>query len=101
MPTTAVVIAAHVMMSSHTYAEGDREFGEYLSAECVTCHQSKDVDAKIPVIDGMDAAGFAALMEAYRNEELENPTMRIIAKRLTDEEIAALAAYFSSLPEPE
>ena len=88
-------------LNFQAFAEGDIEYGEYLSSECVTCHQSKDVDAKIPVINGMEAEGFVALMEAYRNGELENPTMRTIAKRLTDEDIAALAAYFASLPEPE
>ena len=88
-------------LTSPASAQGDIEYGEYLSSECVTCHQAKDVDAKIPVINGMEAEGFVALMEAYRNEELDNPTMRTIAKRLTDEDIAALAAYFASLPEPE
>ena len=82
-------------------AGGDKEYGEYLSSECVTCHQSKDTGAKIPVLNGYDEEGFVALMKAYRASELENPTMITVAKRLTDEEIAALAAYFSSLPEPE
>ena len=96
-----LALVSAMLLSSPTSAEGDIEYGEYLSSECVTCHQSKDVDAKIPVINGMEAEGFVALMVAYRNEELDNPTMRTIAKRLTDEDIAALAAYFASLPEPE
>lgn len=83
------------------YAGGDKEYGEYLSSECVTCHQSKNTDTRIPVLNGYDEEGFIALMEAYRASELENPTMITVAKRLTDEEISALAAYFSSLPEPE
>ena len=83
------------------HASGDLEYGEYLSSECVTCHQAKDTDAQIPVINGMDADGFVSIMELYRSEELENPTMRTIAKRLTDEDIDALAAYFASLPAPE
>ena len=90
-----------ISMTSSALAEGDREYGEYLSAECVTCHQSKDTEAKIPVINGMHGEGFIALMKAYRAEELDNPTMRTIAKRLTDEDIAALAAYYASLPAPE
>ena len=101
LPRFFLTTCALALTMSHASAEGDREYGEYLSSECVTCHQSKDVDAKIPVINGMDAEGFVALMQAYRNEELDNNTMRTIAKRLTDEDIAALAAYFSSLPEPE
>lgn len=92
---------AMVLLADAARAEGDREYGEYLSSECVTCHQSKDVDAQIPVINGMDAEGFTALMQAYRAEELDNPTMRTIAKRLTDEDIEALAAYYASLPAPQ
>lgn len=90
-----------LLIAKPAFAEGDKEYGEYLSSECVTCHQSTDVDAKIPVINGMHAESFIALMEAYRAEELENPTMRTIAKRLTDEDLQALAAYYASLPEPE
>lgn len=83
------------------YAGGDKEYGEYLSTECVTCHQAKDTDAKIPVLHGYDQESFVALMKAYRSGELENPTMITIAKRLTDEDVAALAAYYASLPEPD
>ena len=82
------------------FAEGDREYGEYLSSECVTCHQTADLEAKIPVIHGMDAEAFVDIMKAYRAGELENPTMITISKRLTDEDISAMAAYFASLPNP-
>jgi len=87
--------------SSWAHAGGDREYGEYLSSECVTCHQSTRGDAKIPVLQGYDQRGFIALMNSYRAGSLDNATMQTIAKRLTDEDIAALAAYFSSLPSPD
>ena len=82
-------------------AEGDVEYGEYLSSECVTCHQATDTDVAIPVIHGMDAEGMDAILKLYREGELENAAMQTVAKRLTDEDIAALAAYFAQLPEPE
>ncbi|MDD9910464.1 MAG: c-type cytochrome [Ahrensia sp.] len=82
-------------------ADGDKEYGEYLSSECVTCHQIGATAGQIPSIAGMDAQGFADIMKAYRGQVLENPAMQTVAKRLTDEDIAALAAYFSSLPEPQ
>ena len=97
----SLVLPGLLVLAPAAHAEGDREYGEYLSAECVTCHQAKDVDAQIPVINGMHKDSFMALMKAYRAEELENPTMRTIAKRLTDEDLAALAAYYASLPAPE
>ena len=82
-------------------AGGDSEYGEYLSSECTTCHQPKAVSATIPSLNGMDEGGFVQIMKLYREKKLENPTMRTVAGRLTDEDIAALAAYYSALPTPD
>ena len=81
---------------------GDKAFGEYLSGECVTCHQlsGKAVGA-IPPIVGVDTESFVALMLAYKTKERDNQVMQTIAAKLADEEIAALAAYFESIkPKP-
>ena len=81
---------------------GDKALGEYLSGECVTCHQlsGKAVGA-IPPIIGVDAESFTALMNAYRRKERENPVMQTIAVKFSDGEIAALAAYFEAIkPRP-
>jgi cytochrome c553 len=83
-------------------AKGDRALGEYLSGECLACHQlsGKAVGA-IPPIIGIEAESFTALMNAYRRQQRENQVMRTIAAKFSDEEIAALAAYFGSLqPKP-
>ena len=36
-----------------------------------------------------------AAMHAYKNKEREHPVMQMMAGRLSNEEIAALAAYFA------
>ena len=82
-------------------AMGDIEFGEYLGAECATCHHKAGVSEGIPAINGMDAEVFVALMLAYRSKEMENPVMQMIAGRLNDEEIGSLALYFSTLEPPK
>lgn len=79
-------------------AAGDRAFGEYLAAECVTCHQPTGGFAGIPSIVGWPEEAFVAAMNEYRLKARPNPVMQTIAGRLTVEEIAALAAYFGSLP---
>lgn len=89
------------LLVSPANAEGDPEYGQYLSSECVTCHQVRATDAKIPSIHGMDGKGFISIMKAYRARELDNPAMQTVAGRLTDEDIAALAAYYSALPGAE
>lgn len=77
--------------------EGDAGLGEYLSAECVTCHQANAEADGIPQIVGLDPGTFVEAMLAYKTKQREHPIMQMMAGRLNDEEIAALAAYFNSL----
>ena len=76
----------------------DIGYGEYLSGECVTCHQKSGVSRGIPSISGIEAETFLTIMTAYRNKELENKVMQMVAGRLNDEQLVSLAAYFSQLP---
>ncbi len=74
---------------------GDRELGQYLSAECVTCHRtSGQVAQGIPQIAGWPEDQFIAVMNAYKQKQRDNPVMQTIAGRLGADDIAALAAYF-------
>jgi cytochrome c len=77
--------------------EGDVEYGEYLGSECTTCHQASGTDDGIPAITGWPADVFAGAMYHYRIGLREHPVMEMIARRLSDDEIAALAAYFKTL----
>jgi cytochrome c553 len=71
--------------------------GEYLSAECVTCHQlSGGVTGGIPAIVGLPEKTFVEALNAYKTGERDNPVMRNIAARLSQDDMAALAAYFAA-----
>ena len=72
-------------------------FGQYLSGECVTCHQVSGAAKGIPAIIGWPEDGFVAVMQSYKTKARDNPVMQTIAARLSDEEMAALAAYFATL----
>ncbi len=76
---------------------GDPEYGEYLSSECTTCHQIDGGDAGIPSIVLWPEADFVTAMHAYREKIRPNPAMQLVAGRLSNDEIAALAAYFGTL----
>ncbi|MEW7008684.1 MULTISPECIES: c-type cytochrome [unclassified Lentilitoribacter] len=77
--------------------KGDVEYGEYLSGECVTCHQiSGEVDG-IPAIVGWPTDSFIYAMFEYKHDQREHLVMNTISKRLNDEELAALAAYFETI----
>jgi cytochrome c len=80
---------------------GDRELGQYLSSECVTCHRSLgEGGGDIPQIVGLPEDQFIALMLTYKEKQRTNPVMQSVAGRLSQEDIAALATYFGSLTGP-
>jgi cytochrome c553 len=84
-------------VASGAAAAGDAAFGEYLAGECATCHR-KDGDVKgIPSIIGWPQDQFVAVMQSFKAKDRPNPIMQTIAGRLSDEELAALAAYYESL----
>ncbi|MEO9824888.1 MAG: c-type cytochrome [Paracoccaceae bacterium] len=75
---------------------GDPEYGAYLAGECTTCHQATGGDAGIPSIVLWPEEDFVLAMHAYKSKTRIHPVMQMIAGRLGDEEIAALAAYFAT-----
>lgn len=77
--------------------QGDAEYGEYLSSECTTCHRADGADDGIPSIVLWPEEDFVIAMHAYKTAIREHPVMNLVAGRLNDEEIAALAAYFAKL----
>ncbi len=76
---------------------GDRDYGEYLSSECTTCHQASGADKGIPSITGWPQEDFVVALHAYRSKHRDNEAMQLVTSRLSDEEIAGLAAYFGGL----
>lgn len=79
--------------------QGDPAFGEYLSSECKTCHRIDGSDEGIPSITNWPTENFVMAMQAYKRKIRPHPVMQMMAGRLSDEEIAALAAYFETATE--
>jgi cytochrome c553 len=88
------LVAAPATLS---HASGDRAFGQYLSSECVACHQVSGRFDGIPPIVGWPENSFVEIMNEYKTKKREHAVMQTIAGRLSPEEIAALAAYFGSI----
>ena len=65
----------------------DFDYGEYLSGQCLT----------FPAINGAEALYIAKKLILYKNKELENEVMQLVAGALDKEQIASLAIYFNSL----
>ncbi len=87
--------------STAALAGPDVAYGEYLSNECVTCHQRTGNFNGIPSITGWPQETFVQALNAYRWRERKNPIMQTIADNLTEEDMAALAAYFEQLGPPK
>ncbi len=88
--------ADQLLGASAAAQQADPEYGQYLSGECVTCHRPGGAEG-IPNINGWESRNFIHVLYEYKQEVRKNPVMVTVAKRLGDEEIAALAAYFASI----
>jgi len=77
--------------------QGDSEYGEYLSSECLTCHKADGANDGIPSITNWPVEDFVVAMHAYKDKKRPHPVMQMLAGRLSNEEIAGLAAYFAEL----
>ncbi len=77
---------------------GDIPYGEYLASECASCHVSGQASTTgVPQIDNLTREAMMLALLQYRIGARDNQTMGAVARGLGDEEIAALAAYFSQL----
>jgi len=94
-PTAAAV--DHTLAPEILAIVGDPAYGEYLSGECTACHQTSGAANGIPSITGWPTEDFVIAMHAYKDEVRPHPVMQMMAGRLSNEEIAALAAYFKDV----
>lgn len=82
--------------------KGDAARGATLNASCIGCHgipgyQSSFPEVhRVPAISGQNAKYIAAALNAYKKGERKHGTMRAIAASLTEQDMADLAAYYST-----
>ena len=95
MRATCMAPALVAMWSAGALAEGDRDYGEYLSGECVTCHGSGETKGGIPGLVHLGQDYFIEAMNEYRTGTRANPAMVSVAQGLGAEEIEALAAFYT------
>jgi cytochrome c553 len=77
----------------------DPTAGRSKAKVCQTCHGMDGVGKMptVPNIAGESEIYLAKQLKAFRSGERQDPQMSIIAKPLTDEEIANLAAWYASI----
>jgi len=76
----------------------DPPTGEQLSNGCTACHGIEGRGGSaIPALAGKPADDLVAQLHAFRDQKGDATIMNRIARGFTDDEIQALATYFSSI----
>lgn len=72
--------------------------GLVLSLSCAACHGTDGASpGAMPGLTNLDAAAIEAALLAFRSGQRQGTMMNRIASGYSEEEIAAIAAYFGSL----
>ena len=105
--SASLAVAASCALSSLASAAdaptGNLEAAKAKVSMCIGCHGISGYRASfpevysVPMIAGQNAAYLQAALRAYASGERTHPTMDAIAKSLSDQDIADLAAYYSKL----
>lgn len=94
--TLALGLCALVAMPA---LAADPEAGRRKAAQCQTCHGIDGI-AKMPIaphIAGESQVYLETQLKAFRSGKREHEIMSVVAAGLSDEDIADLAAWYSSI----
>ncbi len=79
-------------------AAGDVAAGKKLAAKCGGCHGKMGEGRKDnPPIAGMDAAAHVKALQDYKNGARDHKGMVRAVAKLSDEDMADIAAYYATL----
>ena len=70
--------------------------GAQLAAMCAACHRLDGLDKGIPSIIGLDENKLAGMMAEFKSDKRKSQIMGVVARSLSDEEIADLAHYLAT-----
>jgi cytochrome c553 len=92
---------AHLPLQAQTLT-GDVQAGARKVSMCIGCHAIPGYQAsfpeihRVPMISGQSKAYLVSALTAYRKGDRRHPTMRGVARSLSDQDIADIAAYYAS-----
>jgi len=93
-----VALVTGAAAASPVSAQGaDPNLGRNLAAACANCHGTHGVSqGGFPSLAGQPRSQFVRLMQEFRAGKRPATIMHQISKGYTDEQMEALAAYFSA-----
>lgn len=94
-----ITVAALALLSAPAFAAGNADAGKAKSAVCAACHGAEGISAMdiYPNLAGQKEGYLVSQLQHFRDGERSNPIMAPMAKPLSDDDIADLAAYYASL----
>lgn len=96
----ALVVAVTVGWTAPTLAAGSKEAGQAKAATCSACHgmDGTSMGPEWPNLAGQHETYIVRQLTAFHGGQRQNPLMSPMAMILTEQDMADLAAYFSSQP---
>lgn len=93
----ALLLAGGALASRPAHAQ-DRTAGARKAAACAVCHGANGISTQpdAPNLAGQPEAYLAAQLRAYRDGTRRHEVMSLMAKNLSDADIADLAAHFAA-----
>lgn len=85
----------------------DAKAGEKKAQMCIGCHGIPDYKAsfpevfRVPMIAGQNAKYIVSALTQYKKGDRKHPTMRSVATSLSDQDMADLAAFYSTQAKAE
>lgn len=98
----ALVTLLGTMSLSPSALAQSAQAGEKKAAMCIGCHGIPDYKAsfpevyRVPMIAGQNAKYIASALTQYKKGDRKHPTMHAVAASLSDQDIADLAAFYST-----
>jgi len=108
--TSFLLIVSFLCASSLVSADelqGNPQTGETKVSMCIGCHGIQGYQAsfpqvyKVPKIAGQNAKYIINALNAYKKGDRRHPSMHGIAASMTDQDMADVAAYYSTLGKDE
>lgn len=104
MKYTTMTLCASLLMALAVPAQaaGNPKAGKLKTSMCAGCHgipgwrTSYPAVYSVPLLGGQHAEYLVAALKAYKSGERNHPSMMGIAGSLSDQDMADLAAYYSS-----
>ena len=102
MSLASLALAAALVFgaAASASAQGDPRAGRRIAGGmCAVCHGANGIStvADAPNLAGQNPTYVAIQLRAYRDGKRQHEQMAIIAKSLSDEQIADLAAWFAAI----